>query len=86
MISNCSADDRAYRGERNVDVTEFARNSDSPRKLLSFMLIAHVDECGDRAKSVCSLRMRSRRGVEKLCAQQWIARKKSGENNWLGCD
>ena len=41
------------RGERNVEALISARNREASRKLLSFMWIAHVDQCGECAKCVC---------------------------------
>ena len=40
------------RGDGNVEAVDLRRNRYTARKLLSFMLIAHVDRCGDCAKCV----------------------------------
>ena len=43
---------RFDRGVRNVERVVSGRNRDTPRKLLSFMLIARVEHCGECAKYV----------------------------------
>jgi len=52
----CRLVNRLDRGERNVERAYSARNRECLRKLLSLMLIAHVECCGDCAKYMWSQR------------------------------